>query len=101
MAAVAVHILNQNLGRVRLERDTIVAIVYDTLLDDNIAAAVRIPAIGILRHVLTLTIAADVDAVEDNVRGVLYEAVVLRRIPPAQVGDGATVEFGNAEQDRS
>lgn len=45
MAAVALQALNQDVGAVRLERDTIVAIVDDRVLNNDVVAAVSIPSV--------------------------------------------------------
>lgn len=46
------EVLDQNLGTVGLERHAVVAIVDDTVLNDDVAATVRVPAIGVLCRVV-------------------------------------------------
>lgn len=76
MTAIAMHVLHENFGRVGLEGHTVVAVIDDALLDDDITAAIRIPSIGVLRLVLGLAVAGDVDTVKNNVGSVMDERVV-------------------------
>jgi len=95
------QVLNQNLRAVWLERDAVVAIVDDRILNDNVGAAVRIPTIGVLRCDVVLAIATDVDILKDHVRAVGHEVVVLRRVTEVEVGDGTIVQADGAEEDGS
>lgn len=61
MAAIAVQILHQHFRAVRLERNTVIAIVDHTVLNYNIRAPVCIPAIRVLRSVVALAVPTDAD----------------------------------------
>ena len=65
MTSVAVQVLHQDLGAVWLETHTIVSVVDDGVLNDDVLAPVRIPSIRILRLMLTLTVSRNGQAVED------------------------------------
>lgn len=71
------EILDQDLGAVGLEADAIIAIVDDTVLNDDVAAAVGVPAIRVFSSVLTLAVSADADVAEDHIRRVRHKIVVL------------------------
>jgi hypothetical protein len=45
VAAVAPQVLNDDVGAVGFERDTIIAIIDVGVLDDDVVGAVRIPSI--------------------------------------------------------
>ena len=85
MATVAVHILNQDLGTTGLEGDTVVTVVDNAVLNDDIRRTVRVPAIGILRFVLASRVASDVEVVEDDICTVGQEVIPLRRVAKVKV----------------
>lgn len=80
MTSIAMKVLNQDVGAIRFEGDTIVTIVDVTVLNDDVVAAVGIPPICILCHVLAGAKAVDCDVGEQYVRAVRYEIVVLGRV---------------------
>ena len=87
VAAIAVHVLNQDLSAVGLEGDTVVTVVDNAVLDDNVRRPVRVPTVGVLRFVLAGRIASDVEVVKDNIRTVGQEVVPLRRIAKVEIRD--------------
>lgn len=91
MATIAVHVLNQNFGAVGLERNAVVSIIDYTVLDHDVRAAICVPAIRVLRLVLTGAVAADVEVVEDYVGTVGQEIVPLRRVSQVEVRDESTL----------
>ena len=97
VAAVAVNVLDQDLGAVGLEAHAVVSVVYDAVLDDNVAAAVRVPAVGVLCQIGAAAIAANVYIVKDDVGAVGYEIVPLGRVAEFQVGDRAAFEANGSE----
>lgn len=99
MAAVAVQVLHQDVSAVRLEADAVVAIIDDAILDHDVAAAVRVPAVGVLSRVVALAVPGDGDVAEHDVAAVGYEVVVLWAVAQVEVGDAAAVEADGAEKD--
>jgi hypothetical protein len=73
-----VQVLDNDLGTVGFEADAIIAVVDDAVLDDDVGAAIGIPAIGVLRRTCALTGACNVDVVERNARAVCDPVVILR-----------------------
>ena len=68
MAPIAMHMLNQDLCCVRLERDAIVPVINDGILHHGIRATIQIPAIRILGLVSALTISTYVNTIKHNIR---------------------------------
>ena len=101
MATVAVHVLNQNFSTVGLEGDTVVTIVDNAVLNDNVRRTVRVPTIGILRFVLASRVASDVEVVEDDICAVGQEIIPLWRVTKVKIRDGSAVQADCAKQDRT
>lgn len=101
VAAIAVQVLYNHVGAVGLERDTVVSIVDHTVLDDNVAAAVGVPAVGVLGRGVALAVSADGDVVVHNIGAIGHPVVVLWRVAQVQVRDGAVVQTDHTEQDRA
>jgi len=80
VAAVTDEVLNNDVGAVGLERNTIVAVVDMRVLNHDVIRTVRVPAIRVLSGVLALAAAEDVDVVKDHVGGVGDERVPLRAV---------------------
>lgn len=99
MAAVTLEILHNDVCAVWLERHAVIAIIDMAILNDNIAAPVCIPSIGVLRRVVALTEAANRDVAENDVGRVRNEVVVLRGVAEVEVGDGATMQTDSTEKD--
>ena len=99
MGAGAVQVLHEYVGAVRLERHTVVAVVDDAVLDHDVGAAIRVPAVSVLGRVLGARRAADADVAEHDVAAVGDKVVVLRRIPHVEICDRAAVQTDGAEQD--
>ena len=76
MATVADHVLDNHLCAVWLERDAVVAIVDDTVLNDNVAAAVSVPAVRVFGCVVALAVAVNVDIAKDYVGTVCYPVAI-------------------------
>lgn len=87
VASITVQVLDNDLGAVGLEADAVIAIVDHAVLNDDVGAAVGIPAIGVLRRTFALAGACDVDVVECDARTVGDPVVVLRRVAENQIGD--------------
>lgn len=101
MATVALQVLHQNACAVWLEANTIVAVVDDRVLDDDVGAPVSVPTVGILGLVVTLAVTTDCDVAEDNIAAVGNKVVVLGRIPQIQIGYGAALQTNGAEEHRA
>lgn len=101
MTAIAVHVLNQDVRTVRLERHAIVAVVNHTILNHDVRAAVCIPTISVLRRIVTRTVSTNVEILKDDVGAVGEEVVPLRRVSQVEVGNGSAVQTDGAEEDRS
>lgn len=99
MAAVTLKVLHNNVCAVWLERHAVIAVVNMAILNDDIAAPVCIPPIGVLRRVVALTEAADCDVAKNDVGRVRNKVVVLRGVAEVEVGDGATVQTDSAKKD--
>ena len=99
VASITVQVLDNDLGAVGLEADAVVAVVDHTVLNDNVGAAVGIPAIGVLRRAFALTGTCDVDVVERDARTVGDPGVVLRRVAENQIGDRTMFEASYTKQD--
>lgn len=99
VAAVAPQVLHDDLGAVGLEGHAVVAVVDVRVLDHDVAAAVRVPAVRVLGRVLGHGAARDVDVGEDDVGAVGDQVVPLRAVAQLQVRDGAALEADGAEQD--
>lgn len=101
MGSIAPQVLDQHIGTVWFERDTIydlsaqvemrkavlhtVSIVDYRILDCDAVTSIRIPAIRVLCNVHTLASSCNVDIVEYNVARIGYKVIVLRRVPQHQV----------------
>jgi len=99
VATVTDQVLNNDVGAVGLERNTIVAVVDMRVLNHNVIGAVRVPAIRVLSGVLALAAAEDVDVVEDHVGGVGDERIPLRAVSELQIGDSGTLCTDHTEED--
>jgi len=99
VATVANEVLNNDVGAVGLERNTIVAVVDVRVLNDNVIGAVCVPPIRVLSRVLALAAAKDVDVVEDHVGRVSDERVPLRTVSELQIGDGGAFRADDTEED--
>ena len=101
VAAIAVHVLNQDLSAVGLEGDTVVTVVDNAVLNDNVRRTVRVPTISILRFVLAGRVAPDVEVVEDDICTVGQKVIPLGRVAKVKIRDGSAVQADCAEQDRT
>lgn len=99
MAPIANQTLHDDSRRVGLERHAVIAVVNHTIHNDDIRAAIRIPAIRILRLILALTGALNTDAAKHNIAAIRNNVVPLRAVAQIDVGDGAAVQTNGAEQD--
>ena len=99
VGAVADEVLDDDIGRVGLEGDAIVAVIDVRILDHDVAAAVCVPAIGILGGVAACAGAGDIDVGEDHVSGVGDECVPLRAVAELQILDGRAFEADGSEED--
>jgi hypothetical protein len=61
VGAVANKILHDNVGAVGLERDAVIAVVDDGVLDDDIVGAVCVPAVRVLGGVIANATTRDID----------------------------------------
>lgn len=78
VASVAVQILNDHFGAVRLEANAVVAIVDDAVLYDNVGTAVGIPSVSVLRRAFTLAGPGYVDVVVCKALTAGNPVVILR-----------------------
>ena len=69
------------------------------VLDDDVVAAVRIPAISVLGGVVVRAATSNVDVAEDDIGAVDDEVVLLRAVAELEVGNGAALQANGAEQD--
>jgi len=92
-------ILNQNFRAVALETDTVVSIVNDAVLNDNVGASVSVPAIGVLGHVTAIAVPADCDVAKDNVGAVGYKIIPLRGVAEVDILNRAAVETDCSKED--
>ena len=99
MRAVAVQVLHQDLRRVGLEADTVVAIVDGAVLDRDLARAVHVPPVRVLRSVVAPAVARNEQIAENDVAAVGYEVVPLRRVEQVQIADKSTVQANGSEED--
>jgi len=99
VATVANQVLNNDVGAVRLEGNTIVAVVDVRILNHNVVGAVRVPTIRVFSRVLALATAEDVDVVEDYVGRVGNERVPLRTVSELQIRDGSAFCADDTEKD--
>lgn len=58
------QVLDKNLGAVGLERYTVIAIVDDAVLNDNVIAAIRIPPVGVFGSIVGTAQAGNGNVVE-------------------------------------
>lgn len=98
VGAVADEVLNDDVGRVWLERDAVVTVVDVGVLDDNVVAAVCVPAVSVLGGVAAHTAALDVDVGEHDVSAVGDESVPLRAVTEFEVGDHCVLKADGTEQ---
>lgn len=82
---IAMKVLHNNVCAVRFERYTVIPIVDIRILNHDIRAPIRVPAICVLCNVLARTRARNVDVAEHNVRRVRNKVVVLWRISQLQI----------------
>ena len=75
-----------------------VSVIDHRVLNDDVAAAVSVPAVRVLGRVLALGEAADVDVVEHDIGAVGHEVVVLRAVAEDEVRDDAVLEAVDADQ---
>lgn len=99
MGAVTDEVLHDNVGRVRLEGDAVVTVVDVRVLDHDVAAAVRVPAVSVLGWVRGRAAAEDVDVREDDICGVGNQRVPLRAVAELQVLDSGALQADGAEED--
>jgi len=92
MGAVADQVLDDNIGAVGLERDTVVIVVKNRVLDDDVIGAVSVPAVQVLRLVVRGRAGEDIDVGDENVGGVGDEIMPVRGVAELQSGDGAAME---------
>lgn len=101
MAAIAVHVLDQHFGTVGLEGDTVVAVIDNAVLNDDVRRTVRVPTICILRFVFAGRVASNVEVIEDDIRTVSQEVIPLRRVTKVEIRDRSAMQANCAEQDRA
>lgn len=97
--AVAVQVLDEDFGAVGLEAHAVVAVVDDTVLDDNVAAPVGVPSVGVLGGVVALAVPANVDVAVHDVGTVGDEVVPLGGVAEVEVLDGTALEANDCKQD--
>lgn len=93
------QILHQNVGTIPLETNTIISVIDNTILNDNVTTPISIPTIRVLSRIITSTIPTDIDITEHDVGAIGHEIVPLGRIAQFQVLDCAAVETDGAEED--
>jgi hypothetical protein len=97
--AVADQVLHHDVCGVGFERDAVVPIVDVRVLDNHVAAAVCVPAVGVLGWILALAAAEDVDAREQHVGGIGEQSVPLRAVAQVKVFDSPSFQADDAHQD--
>ena len=93
------EILDQDLCAVSFETDTVVSIVDDAVLNDNVGASVSVPAVGVLGHVAAIAVPTDCNVAEDDVGAVGYKVIPLRGIAEVDILDRAAVETDCSKED--
>lgn len=99
VGAVADKVLHNDVGGVGLERNAVVAVVDVGVLDDDVAAAISVPSVGILGRVAARASARDVNVGEDDICRIGHEVVPLRAVAKLQVLDSGTLEANCAKED--
>lgn len=62
-----------------------ITVVDDRVHNSNIAASVSVPAVSVLSWIFAMTLAGNIDIVEDNIGRVGNEVVILRAVLEVQV----------------
>jgi len=75
-----------------------IAVVDDRVLNGNVRASVRIPAVGVLSDVYTLTCTRDIYIIEDDIGWIGNEVIVLWREAKHQVADNGIVQAIDTNQ---
>ena len=99
VGAVAMHILDEDGGRVGFEGDAVVAVIDGRVLDCDGRGAVRVPAVCVFGRVVAFAVARDEDVTEDDGAAVGDEVVVLWRVDQVEIPDKAAVQADGAEED--
>lgn len=99
MRAVADQILDDHVGAVGLEGNTIVTVVDGRVLNGDAVGAVRVPPVGVLSSVYRLGRSSNVDASEEDIARVGNPMIVLRRVSQRQRADDTGLESHNADKD--
>lgn len=85
MGSIADKVLNNDIGGVGLEGDAVVAVVDVRVLNHNVAAAVCVPAVGVLRRVRARAATKDIDVGVYDVGRVGDQVIPLRAVAELQI----------------